>query len=69
MSLTALFSLPLTYTNVVVLGIKLKSNVCEVLEVDITSFALKSSYCSKGATQKGKSELCPYDYVCHDRCI
>ena len=39
----------------------------DVLEVDITSFASKSSYCSKGAPQKSKSELCPY--VCYDRCI
>ena len=38
-----------------------------VLEVDITSFASKSSYCSEGAPQKSKSELCPY--VCYDRCI
>ena len=35
--------------------------------MDITSFASKSSYCSEGAPQKGKSELCPY--VCHGRCI
>ena len=42
-------------------------NVREVLEVDITLFALKSSYCSKGAPQKGKSKLCPY--ACNDRCI
>jgi len=50
------------------LRVKLKSvNVSEVLEVDITSFASKSSYCSKGAPQKGKSELCPD--VCYDRCI
>jgi len=33
---------------------------CEVLEVNITPFALKSSYCSKGAPQKSKPELCPY---------
>jgi len=32
--------------------------------VDITSFALKSPYCSEHAPQKGKSELCPY--VCYD---
>jgi len=42
-------------------------NVREVLEVDITLFASKSSYCSKGAPQKSKPELCPY--VCDDRCI
>ena len=35
--------------------------------MDTTSLASKSSYCSEGAPQKGKSELCPY--VCHDRCI
>ena len=31
-------------------------NVCEVLEVNITFFASKSSYC-KGAPQKSKPEL------------
>ena len=35
--------------------------------MDITSFALKPSYCNKGAPQKSKSELCPY--VCYDRCM
>ena len=35
--------------------------------MDITLFASKSSYHSKGAPQKNKSELCPY--VCYDRCI
>ena len=50
------------------LGIKLTSmSVMTVLEVDITSFASKSWYCSEGAPQKSKSELCPY--VCYDRCI
>jgi len=49
------------------IGIRLKS-MSEVLEVDITSFASKSSYGSKGqGAQKSKSELCPY--VCYDRCI
>ena len=33
-------------------------NVCEILEVSITPFTSKASYCSKGAPQKGKSELC-----------
>ena len=37
------------------------------LEVDITSFASKSSYYNKSALQKGKSELSPY--VNYDRCI
>ena len=35
--------------------------------MDITSFASKSSYCSKDAPQKSKSELSPY--VWYDRCI
>jgi len=35
--------------------------------MDITLFASKSSYCSKGASQKNKSELCPY--VCYDRWV
>ena len=35
--------------------------------MNITSFASKSSYCSKGAPQKSKPELCPY--VRYDRCI
>ena len=35
--------------------------------MDITSFASKSLYCSNGAPQKGKPELCPY--VGYDRCI
>ena len=38
----------------------------EVLDVYITLFALKASYCIKGVPQKGKSEHCPY--VCYDRC-
>ena len=48
------------------LGIQLV-NFREVLEVNITLFASKSSYCSKGAPQKGKSELCPC--VCYDKCM
>jgi len=35
--------------------------------VNITPFAAKFSYCSKGAPQKSKPELCPY--VRCDRCI
>ena len=46
---------------IVGLGIKLKSMFMEVRKVEITLFASKSLYCSKGAPQKGKSELCPYD--------
>jgi len=48
-------------------ALKTEVNVREVLEVYITSLALTSSYFSKGATQIGKFELCPYG--CHDRCI
>ena len=33
--------------------------------MNITSFSSKSSYCSKGAPQKSKPELCPY--VRYDR--
>jgi len=35
--------------------------------VNVTLFASKSSYFSKGALQKSKPELCPY--VRYDRCI
>jgi len=43
---------------IVGLGIKLKSmSVRSWLEVDITSFASKSSYCSKGAPQKANLSL------------
>ena len=35
--------------------------------MNITLFASKSLYCSKGAPQKSKPELCPY--VGYDRCI
>jgi len=34
-----------------IVGLGIKLNVHEVLEVDVNSFALKSSYCSKGAPQ------------------
>jgi len=51
---------------VAVLGIKLKS--ISVRSWRWTSLCLpQSSYCSKGAPQNGKSELCPY--VNYDRCI
>jgi len=46
------------------LEIRLKSmSVRSSLEVDITSFASKSSCHSKGAPQKGKSELCVYMHI------
>jgi len=48
---------------IVDLGIKLKSMSVR-LEVNIASFTSKSWYCSKGAPQKGKSELC--FYLSHD---
>jgi len=42
-------------------------NVCEILEVNFASFASKTSYCSKGAQQKNKSEVC--SNVSYDSCI
>jgi len=51
---------------IVGLGIR-QALVCEILEVNIASFALKASYCSKGAPQKCKSKLC--SNVGHYRCI
>jgi len=54
MSLTPSFS----FINDCGPGNQAEVNVCEVLKADITSLASKSSYCSKGAPQKGKSEHC-----------
>jgi len=44
---------------------QIEVNICEILEVNITPFALKASYCSKGTPQKLKYELC--SNVDHDR--
>jgi len=42
----------------------------EILEVNITPFALKALCCSKRVLlEKGKSELCFDVGLCHDSCI
>jgi len=57
----------MTYLPIAELSNQTEVNVCEIMEVSVTPFASKASYCSKGAPQKCKSELC--SNVCHDRCI